>query len=61
MSLTKKAVADRNSGNPSFRESGAQQRSGYFCGQLQQLWRFWVTPLSGGILGGGAWQALMEE
>jgi hypothetical protein len=54
MSLTKKAVADRNSGNQAFRESGAQRRPGHFCGQLPQLWLSWVAPLSGGMLGGGA-------
>jgi aquaporin Z len=28
---------------------------------LQQLWLFWVAPILGGILGGGAYRALMEE
>ena len=28
---------------------------------LQQLWLFWVGPILGGILGGGAYRALMEE
>ncbi|HVO58836.1 MAG TPA: aquaporin Z [Dongiaceae bacterium] len=28
---------------------------------LQQLWLFWAAPILGGILGGGAYRALMEE
>ncbi|HET8966668.1 MAG TPA: aquaporin Z [Candidatus Acidoferrum sp.] len=28
---------------------------------LQQLWLFWVAPILGGLLGGGAYRALMEE
>ena len=28
---------------------------------LQQLWLFWVAPILGGILGGGAYRLLMEE
>ena len=28
---------------------------------LQQLWLFWVAPIVGGILGGGAYRFLMEE
>lgn len=28
---------------------------------LQQLWLFWVAPILGGILGGGAYRVLMEE
>jgi aquaporin Z len=28
---------------------------------LQQLWLFWVAPILGGILGGSAYRALMEE
>jgi len=28
---------------------------------LQQLWLFWVAPIFGGILGGSAYRALMEE
>jgi aquaporin Z len=28
---------------------------------LQQLWLFWVAPLLGGLVGGGAYRLLMEE
>lgn len=28
---------------------------------VQQLWLFWVAPILGGILGGGAYRFLMEE
>jgi aquaporin Z len=28
---------------------------------LQQLWLFWVAPILGGILGGGAYRVFMEE
>ena len=28
---------------------------------VQQLWLFWVAPIIGGILGGAAYRALMEE
>jgi aquaporin Z len=28
---------------------------------LPQLWLFWVAPILGGLLGGGAYRALMEE
>lgn len=28
---------------------------------IQQLWLFWLAPILGGILGGGAYRALMEE
>ena len=48
---------DRNSGDESFGESGAQHRSGAVCraGAVPQLWLFWLAPIVGAAIAGIAY------
>jgi aquaporin Z len=41
----------------------ARSKTGDFCGwwALERLWLFWVAPVLGGNLGGGAYRTLVEE
>jgi len=52
-----------DAGDQPFGESGAQHGSSNIPWRLggQHLWLFWVAPILGGILGGGAYRFLMEE